>query len=122
MKTLIKLVTLFAFVIVIIGFTGKSTAQTSSKVVKKEVYVGSLPSGCKVIIHKKSKFYYHNGFYYRKAKRGYKVVNPPVGFKIKTLPRSVKKIVVSHRAYYKLNNIYYKFDRKNNIYVVVKKP
>ncbi|MFK7814372.1 MAG: DUF6515 family protein [Maribacter sp.] len=71
----------------------------------------------KVVIHKKTNFYFADGVWYKARGRKYVVVAAPVGLKVRKLPRGNKVVVVNGRKLYKYKGIWYKKSGRN--YIVV---
>ncbi|MDT0607171.1 DUF6515 family protein [Croceitalea rosinachiae] len=73
----------------------------------------------KVIVHKRTNFYFADGIWYRARGRKYVVCAAPVGVKVRKLPRGNKVVVVNGRKLYKYKGIWYKKTGRNYIVVNV---
>ncbi|WP_394971366.1 DUF6515 family protein [uncultured Croceitalea sp.] len=71
----------------------------------------------KVVVHKKTNFYFADGVWYKTRGRKYIVCAAPVGVKVRNLPRGNKVVVVNGRKLYKYKGIWYKKSGRN--YVVI---
>jgi hypothetical protein len=71
----------------------------------------------KVVVHKKTNFYFANGIWYKARGRNYVVCAAPVGVKVRKLPRGNKVVVVNGRKLYKYKGIWYK--KSGRKYIVV---
>lgn len=65
-------------------------------------------------------FIFNNGLYYLHINNGYTVVRPPVGLKVRSLPKGYERIVVRGKPCYFALGIYYVFD--NGYYRVIDEP
>lgn len=71
----------------------------------------------KVFVHNKINYHFADGVWYRARGRKFVVVNPPIGVKVRRLPRGNKVVVVNGRKLYKYKGIWYKKSGRN--YVIV---
>ncbi|MDT0540081.1 DUF6515 family protein [Croceitalea sp. P059] len=71
----------------------------------------------KIIVHKKTNFYFADGVWYKAKGRKYVVVGAPVGLKVRKLPRGKKLVVINGRKLYRYKGIWYKKSGRN--YVIV---
>lgn len=71
----------------------------------------------KVVVHKKTNFYFADGIWYKARGRKYVVVGAPIGLKIRSLPRGNKVVFVNGRKLYKYKGIWYK--KSGRSYIVV---
>lgn len=83
-------------------------------------YFNHLPRNSASIRFNGITFTFSDGIYYRKAKRGYHVVKPPRGLRIRSLPRHYSHFKRHNTTYYTYQNVYYVAD--NNGYRVVDEP
>ncbi|WP_273567276.1 DUF6515 family protein [Maribacter halichondriae] len=90
------------------GTLGSANANSSVEKVSLEnvMVVKSHPS--KVFIHKGKKYHFRNGNWYIKRGRKYIAVRPPVGIKVRHLPRGNKVVYINGRKLYKYKGIWYK--------------
>jgi hypothetical protein len=70
--------------------------------------VSSRPAHAMLINNGRSRYYYHNGFYYTPYAGGYQVVRPASGVRIRVLPFGFQTIMIGRRPYYFFNGVYYK--------------
>ena len=87
-------------------------AQPASIVVK-------IPSASPRISWKGHYYYMHQGLFYKRQRRGFVLVQPPVGFTLKRLPAQYAKIVRNGRQHFHYKNIYFRWSEKIDSYVVV---
>ncbi len=71
----------------------------------------------KVVIHKKTNFYFADGIWYKARGKRYVVCAAPNGIRVKRLPRARRVVVVNGRKLYKYRGIWYK--KSGRHYVVV---
>ena len=71
----------------------------------------------KIIVHKKTNFYFADGVWYKARGRKYVVVGAPVGLKVRKLPRGKKLVVINGRKLYRYKGVWYKKSGRN--YVIV---
>jgi len=95
-----------------------SSCITSTRVAPKRTIVVTKIHNPKAVVYKKIYYYYSNGNWYRKNRRGYFAVTPPTGITIRRLPGNYKTVTVRKNRYYTYNGVYYK--KSNKGYVVVK--
>ena len=113
-----KLMKQMAILVLLIGMMQGVNAQ--ARVVKVYPKHGTVVTALvkpKVIVHKRSKFYFADGVWYRANRRGYVVTSAPVGLRVKTLPRARKVVVVKGKRYYRYRGITYQ-KRRGHFYVV----
>lgn len=116
MKNLNRILLIMALV----GGMLSSTAQrTVVRVYPKHGTVVTTINRPKVFVHKRTNFYFANGVWYKARGRNYVVVRPPVGIKVRNLPRGNKVVVVNGRKLYKYKGIWYKKSGRNYIVVNV---
>jgi hypothetical protein len=73
----------------------------------------------KVVVHKKTNFYFADGIWYKKRGIKYTVCSAPVGIKVRSLPRGNKVVVIKGRKLYKYKGIWYKKSGRNYVVVTV---
>ncbi len=77
----------------------------------------SLPVGVISLHLGGAMFYYHSGTYYRSGPKGYVVVEPPVGARVRVLPDTCLPVDFEGRRYYDCNEVCYEADGED--YVVI---
>ncbi len=73
----------------------------------------------KIIVHKRTNYYFADGVWYRARGRKYVVCAAPVGIKVRALPRGNKVVVVNGRKLYKHKGIWYKKSGRHFVVVTV---
>ncbi|MFD2586935.1 DUF6515 family protein [Croceitalea marina] len=73
----------------------------------------------RVVVHKKTNFYFSDGVWYKARGRNYVVCAAPLGVKVRKLPRGYKVVVINGRKLYKYKGIWYKKSGRNYIVVNV---
>ena len=66
-----------------------------------------LPFGYYPFYFGADQFYYSGGFFYRQYDDGYKVVVPPVGAQVPSIPSEAKEITINGQTYYEYKGVYY---------------
>lgn len=66
-----------------------------------------LPYGYYPFYFGPDRFYYSGGFFYKQYDDGYKVVVPPVGAQVPSIPSEAKQIVINGQSYYEYKGVYY---------------
>lgn len=66
-----------------------------------------LPFGYYPFYYGPDRFYYSGGFFYRQDDNGYKVVVPPVGAQVPSIPAEAKSIAINGQTYYEYKGVYY---------------
>lgn len=122
MKSLVKLSPLILLITLMLLLPDQTTAQIQENKQNSIICVGKLPPLFETIIANKKTYFTHNGIFYIQGKRGYQIVNPPVGLQIHKLPAGAKKIIVKRQTYYVLKNVYYKYNFRTNTYIVTNIP
>jgi hypothetical protein len=82
--------------------------------------VHRLPKGAVSIKHNGVHYRFHNGIYYRYIDDDYRVVLPPAGLIVQSLPPHPDTLFVDGETYYVVEGVYYK--RLGNDYIVVNAP
>ncbi|MNK02939.1 hypothetical protein D3C87_207700 [compost metagenome] len=83
-----------------------------------------LPFGYYPFYFGPNQFYYAGGFFYQQADNGYKVVVPPVGAQVPSIPSEAKAISINGQNYYEYKGVYYSTSVDANgktVYVVAGK-
>lgn len=83
-----------------------------------------LPFGYYPFYFGPNQFYYAGGFFYQQADNGYKVVVPPVGAQVPSIPSDAKAISINGQNYYEYKGVYYSTSVDANgktVYVVAGK-
>ena len=70
-------------------------------------YVEVLPSGHRVVVFGKSRYYFFDGVWYRPMGRRFLIVAPPIGLAVSFLPPYYSTIMVGGVPYYYANEVYY---------------
>jgi hypothetical protein len=101
--------------------THKKYSRSKIIVVKKRngKLHGILPVGYSTIIYKNNSYHYHNGIYYLPRANAYIQVIPPVGLRIKTLPKH-QIIPIGLNNYHYYQGVYYIL--VNNEYETIDPP
>jgi hypothetical protein len=71
------------------------------------ISIGILPFGYYPFYYGADQFYYANGLFYRQYDTQYKVVVPPVGAEVPTLPTEAQEVVINGQTYYQYKGVYY---------------
>jgi len=68
------------------------------------------------------RYFYRNGSFYRRTRRGFNVIAAPIGARIRVLPYGFVTFRIGSLDYFYYNGVYYNFLPDQNVYVVVQKP
>lgn len=82
----------------------------------------SVPKASRAIRHQNVSYRYYNGIYYKPYGATYRVVRPPLGLRISTLPASHIRVVIDGRIYYYYYGVFYVKSLPTRDYIVVKPP
>nr|WP_297785783.1 DUF6515 family protein [uncultured Allomuricauda sp.] len=109
-------------ILVTVAFLGTmlgSQAQTRTvvRVYPKHGTIVKTVSNPRVIVHKRTNYYYADGVWYKAHGKRYVVTAAPRGIKIRTLPRGSKVVYRNGRRLYQYRGVWYK--RRGRHYVVV---
>lgn len=108
----------FIFVgLILLGSIYSAKAETTNTMEITTEFVVTKVHPWNVFIHKGKKYHFRTGKWYVKRGRKYVQVRPPVGIKVRNLPRGNKIIHVNGRKLYKYKGMWYK--KKGRGYVVV---
>lgn len=110
-KTMLITIALLGSMVVV------NAQRTVVRVYPKHGTVVTTISKPRVVVHKKTNFYFADGVWYKARGRKYVVCAAPVGITVKRLPRTRKVVVVNGRRLYKYRGVWYK--RTGRHYVVV---
>jgi hypothetical protein len=66
-----------------------------------------LPFGYYPFYFGQTQFFYSGGLYYRQYEREYKVVVPPVGAEVPSLPEEAQEVTVNGQVFYEYKGVYY---------------
>ena len=71
------------------------------------ISIGVLPFGYYPFYYGANQFYYSGGLFYQQYENEYKVVVPPVGAEVPTLPSEAQEVVINGETYYEYKGVYY---------------
>ena len=71
------------------------------------ISIGVLPFGYYPFYYGANQFYYSGGLFYQQYDNQYKVVVPPVGAEVPTLPSDAQQVVINGQTYYEYKGVYY---------------
>lgn len=66
-----------------------------------------MPFGYYPVYYGSDRFYFSDGLFYKQYEKEYKVVVPPVGAEVPTLPTDAKEVVINGQTYYESKGVYY---------------
>ena len=89
---------------------------------KRGHIVKKLPRDYRMIKHRRSNYYFHDGIWYRPGKIGFTVILPPIGLVVPLLPHFYSTIWVSGTPYYYADDVYYLWRAEDRVYVVSDPP
>lgn len=114
-----KRMNIFLVIAAFLGTMIGANAQTRTvvRVYPKHGTVVRTVSNPRVIVHKKTNYYYADGVWYKARGKRYVVTAAPRGIKIRTLPRGSKVVYRKGRKLYQYRGLWYKKRGRN--YVVV---
>ncbi|WP_190809118.1 DUF6515 family protein [Flagellimonas sp. S3867] len=108
------------FTIAILGAMSIASAQhTVVRVYPKHGTVVTKVTKPKVVIHKKTNFYFADGVWYKPRAKKYVVCAAPTGIKVRRLPRARRIVVVNGRKLYKYRGVWYKKTGRHYVVVTV---
>jgi hypothetical protein len=97
----------------------RSTVQPRSR---GTIMIHQLPHTHVTVNHSGVRFFYSNGVFYRRHPRGYVVVRPMIGLRVRSLPFGFTTLYFGAVPYYYYYGSYYTFDPRTREYVVCEKP
>ena len=124
-RNLKKVIFYLSFIIILVVFTAESNAQVRRGhpvVRRKVVRVDHLPGHYETAMVHKNTYFYNNGFFYRRGPQGYAIIHPPIGARIRVLPRGYTIVKFGGLSYFYINGAYYNYIPAEKVYVVVDKP
>ena len=83
-------------------------------------YIERLPDGNRAVFYGKSRYYFHEGIWYRPYGRRFVVIAPPFGLVVSFLPLYYTTIMIGGIPYYYANDVYY--TQTAGGYIVVEPP
>jgi hypothetical protein len=83
-------------------------------------FIERLPSGNRVAVYGRSRYYFHGGVWYRPEGRRFIIVAPPIGLIIPFLPPFYSTIWIGGMPYYYANEVYY--TQTAGGYIIVEPP
>ncbi|WP_233603265.1 DUF6515 family protein [Pedobacter sp. KBW06] len=86
--------------------------------------INVLPFGYYPFFFGPDQFYYSGGLFYREYDNTYKVVVPPVGAEVPSIPSDAKEVQINGQTYYEYKGVYYSIAEKadgKSVYVVAGK-
>ena len=67
-------------------------------------------------------FYMYEGVFYKPQKRGYVIIPPPIGMRVKFVPRGARHLQIDGLDYYEMNGTYYLDIPRKRYYEIVPEP
>ncbi len=67
-------------------------------------------------------YYYNAGTFYVRSRRGYSIIQAPVGARIRTLPVGFAQLSFGGLNYYYFNGTYFRYFPDQHVYIVVENP
>ncbi|MEM8508399.1 MAG: DUF6515 family protein [Bacteroidota bacterium] len=116
MKTLKHILLIVAL---IGGMVHTNAQQPVVRVYPRHGTVVTTLTSPRVIVHKRTNFYFADGVWYRARGRKYVVCAAPIGVRVSALPRGNKVVVVNGRRLYKYKGIWYRKSGRNFVVVTV---
>lgn len=86
--------------------------------------INVLPFGYYPFFFGADQFYYSGGLFYREYDNAYKVVVPPVGAEVPSIPSDAKEVQINGQTYYEYKGVYYNIAKNadgKSVYVVAGK-
>lgn len=83
-----------------------------------------MPFGYYPFYYGADQFYYSGGLFYRQYDNEYKVVVPPVGAEVPSLPKESNEVVINGETYYEYKGVYYSVSQNadgKTVYIVAGK-
>lgn len=120
MKTVSRFILALSLLSVGVAGPVATTAYAGDVHVGVGVSIG-LPRGAVRVHVGRDHYYYHRGVYYRPTPRGYVIVRPPYGARVRVVPRSYVRVVIGGSVYYRDADIYYRA-APGGYYEVVEPP
>ncbi len=85
-------------------------------------HLRKLPDGHRRVVFRGSPYYVFEGQWYRKIGGRFLLVDAPYGARVRSIGRDAKISVVNGDKYFIYDGVYYKYDDKDRVYIVVEKP
>ena len=111
-----------AMVLLILFASLSLGACSGSSRVAVGAVITTLPHGHATLVVSGVRYHYHDGYYYRPVRGGYRVVVAPVGATVVRLPKRHKVVHVRGGVYYHYRDAYYRWDARRKVYVVIRNP
>lgn len=89
---------------------------------KQGFVVKELPHRHREIRHRRNRYYFHDGIWYRPNVNGFVVIAPPIGLMVPLLPPFYTTIWVGRTPYYYADGVYYVWHAEDRGYVVSDPP
>ena len=67
-------------------------------------------------------FYMYEGVFYKPQKKGYVIIPPPIGMRVKYVPRGARHLQIDGLDYYEMNGTYYLDIPRKRYYEIVPEP
>ena len=88
----------------------------------RDYVVRTLPRTYRVVPYRDTRYYYHDGIWYRPSGSRFVVVLPPVGVIVPFLPPFYTTIWVGGMPYYYAGGVYYVWRPEDRVYAVAEPP
>lgn len=81
-----------------------------------------LPARARTVRHRGSSFHYLDGLFYQQLRRGFVVVNPPIGLQLNRRPHDAERVKYRGRVYFQSSGYWFMRSRNSSTYVLVRNP
>ncbi|MCI4669158.1 MAG: hypothetical protein MRZ79_13565 [Bacteroidia bacterium] len=81
-----------------------------------------MPRRADRIRHGGNTFFYLDGLFYLERRRGFMVVNPPLGIRLDRRPANAERVRYRKRVYFHAGTYWFVKDKRGNDFVLVRNP
>lgn len=85
-------------------------------------FVRRIPKGAEKFKMAGKPFYMYEGIFYKPERKGYVIIPPPIGLRVKYVPRGARHLQIDRLDYYEINGTYYLDIPKKRYYEIVPEP
>ena len=101
---------------------GQNQSFQRGRAVRYGSYVQRIPSYAVVNSFNGAPYYQCDGIYYQRARRGFVVVRPPIGLRVRDIPFTATEVIINNRLFFKDGPVWYRQTRRGRGFVVVQRP
>lgn len=104
------------------GPRGYSNQYQNNRNRGRDGFVRNIPSSARRHKMGRDIYFSHRGTYYQQVRRGYRIVEAPVGLRVRVLPRGARMIENGRRPVFASRGSFFRYVPRYDVYEVIRAP